>query len=40
MENYPFPNDFYQNISANLSGTILNNASFVGLAGTLDEVSV
>lgn len=40
LTTYPNLNDFYQNISTNLAETIVNNASFLGLAGTLDTVSV
>ncbi len=40
LTNYPNPNDFYENISTNLSNSILNNASTLGLAGVLDSVSV
>ncbi|VXD17798.1 hypothetical protein [Planktothrix paucivesiculata] len=40
LTNYPNPNDFYQDITTNLTSTILNNAQALGLAGTLDSVSI
>ena len=40
LTNYPNPNDFYQNVSQNLTTTILNNAGALGLAGALDSVSL
>jgi len=40
LTNYPNPNDFYQDITTNLTSTILNNAQVLGLAGAVDSVSV
>ncbi|WP_449417550.1 hypothetical protein [Phormidium nigroviride] len=40
LTNYPNPNDFYDNVSQNLTTTILNNAGAFGLAGTLDSLSL
>ena len=40
LTNYPNPNDFYEDVTQNLTETILNNAEELGLAGTLDSVSV
>ncbi|HEY9863785.1 MAG TPA: hypothetical protein V6D21_06355 [Candidatus Obscuribacterales bacterium] len=40
LTNYPNPNDFYENISTNLTNSIVNNAPALGLAGLLNSVSV
>jgi len=40
LTNYPNRNDFYENVSTNLTNSILNNAQALGLAGALDSISV
>ncbi|MCT7967985.1 hypothetical protein NG799_16865 [Laspinema sp. D1] len=40
LNNYPNPNEFYENISKNLTAAIFNNAEILGLAGKTDAVSV
>lgn len=40
LSNYPNPNDFYENVSKNLTAAIFNNAGILGLAGKTDSVSV
>lgn len=40
LNNYPNPNDFYENVSKNLTAAIFNNAEILGLAGKTDSVSV
>ncbi|GAB4283978.1 MAG: hypothetical protein Fur0025_14430 [Oscillatoriaceae cyanobacterium] len=40
LSNYPNPNDFYENISKNLTAAMLNNAAGLGLSGNIDSISV
>ncbi|MCT7961763.1 DUF1776 domain-containing protein [Laspinema sp. D1] len=40
LGNYPNPNDFYENINKNLTAEIFNNAEELGLAGTMDSLSI
>ncbi|MCT7958588.1 hypothetical protein [Laspinema palackyanum] len=40
LSNYPNPNEFYENISKNLSAAIYNNAEILGLASTMESVSI
>ncbi len=40
LSNYPNPNDFYENISKNLTTAIFNNAAGLGLSGIIDSISI
>lgn len=40
LSNYPNPNDFYENITKNLTTAIVNNATGLGLSGKIDSVSI
>ncbi|HIK13096.1 MAG TPA: hypothetical protein IGS52_23050 [Oscillatoriaceae cyanobacterium M33_DOE_052] len=40
LTNYPNPNDFYENVSQNLTATVVNNAGAFGLEGKIDSLSL